>query len=112
MDPKELNILGDPSNGSSYPDVNVDDIKRMAIFPPIGIARVGDSDIDCFLAPEVHGRTSPPEGLKVGSEVRCPMFPRPPTYPITRSPYDLQFKFRDAQQKLRRQVLPSINVKG
>lgn len=73
----KLNILGDPSMSGTYPDVEVDDIKRIAIFPPIGIARVGDSDIECFLAPEVPGRTSPPEGLKVGSEVRCPMFPRP-----------------------------------
>jgi len=77
MAPRKLNILGDPSEKSTYEAFEPDAISRMAIFPPIGIARVGDSDIECFLAPEVPGRTSPPDGLKVGSEVHCPMFPRP-----------------------------------
>ena len=84
----KLNILGDPSEGTGASDYPVEDgsIMHMAIFPPIGIARVGDSDTECFLAPEVPGRTSPPEGL--------------------------QSKFRDVHQKLRRQVPLSINVKG
>lgn len=83
-----LTILGDPSEGMKKEDYELKPgtITRIAIFPPIGIARVGDSDIECFLAPEVPGRTSPPG--------------------------DVSFKFRDTHQKLRRQVLPSINVKG
>lgn len=74
----KLEILGDPSKGSEYPAPS-GAIDHMAIFPPIGIARVGDSDSECFLAPEVPGHTSPPEGLKSksGTEVHCPMFPRP-----------------------------------
>lgn len=80
-----LKILNDPSEGTSafdYP-VGPGTITRIAIFPPIGIARVGDSDIECFLAPEVPGHTSPPVD-----------------------------KFRDANQKLRRQVPPSIDAKS
>jgi len=114
MPPLALTILGDPSVGLPYADVKIDDIKRMAIFPPIGIARVGDSDKECFLAPEVPGHTSPPEGLRVdGSQVCSLMFPRPQHTRSHAPPYDLQeFKFRDAHQKLRRQVPPSINLKS
>ena len=71
----KLEILSDPSKGSEYPDPT-GTIKRLAIFPPIGIARIGDSECECFLAPEVPGRTSPPE-TEDGSEVRCLMFPCP-----------------------------------
>jgi len=61
-----LRILGDPSEAVDYyPPVDHNKIVRLEIFPPIGIARVGDSEIECFLAPEVPGRTNPPNGLRV-----------------------------------------------
>ena len=54
--------LYDPSAGSSYPDVDVKKISYVEIFPPIGVARVGNSGsknglrsgpVDYFLAPEL-----------------------------------------------------------
>lgn len=103
----KLTILPDPSDDHNYTAFNTA-IDHIGIFPPIGIARVGDSDLDCFLAPEVPGHTSPPVGLKTDDEVRCPLA----SSSATRSPCDLQFKFRDAKQKLRRQVPPPVNMKG
>jgi len=85
-----LVILGDPSANVVYLPVVADDIHRVEIFPPVGIARVGDSEIECFLAPEVPGSTSPPVGLLVQ--------PVPPGAPR-------EFKFRDTHQKLRRQAV-------
>ncbi|KIJ96017.1 hypothetical protein K443DRAFT_682616 [Laccaria amethystina LaAM-08-1] len=80
-----LHILGDPSAAADYPPVDHNQIVRLEIFPPIGIARVGDSEIECFLAPEVPGRTYPPNGLRVSD--------------------GQEFKFRDRHQKLRRQAV-------
>ena len=74
-----LHILGDPSTAAHYPPVDHHKIVRLEIFPPIGIARVGDSETECFLAPEVPGRTYPPNGLRVGpnGQVCSSVFPRP-----------------------------------
>ena len=81
-----LTILGDPSKDSTYPAVT-GTISRVEIFPPIGIARVGDSDSECFLAPEVTGRTSPPEGLRVGTSQVCFLAPQHTrSHPPLRSP--------------------------
>ncbi|EDR13863.1 uncharacterized protein LACBIDRAFT_304964 [Laccaria bicolor S238N-H82] len=81
-----LHILSDPSTAAHYPPVDHNKIVRLEIFPPIGIARVGDSEIECFLAPEVPGRTYPPNGLRM-------------------RPNGQEFKFRDAHQRLRRQAV-------
>jgi hypothetical protein len=66
-----LHILGDPSAAADYPPVDHNQIVRLEIFPPIGIARVGDSEIECFLAPEVPGLTYPPNGLRVSDGQVC-----------------------------------------
>jgi hypothetical protein len=75
--------VDDPSKDSSYKSVNSRDIAAVEIFPPVGIARVGDSEKEYFFAPEVPGNISPPTPDK---------------------------KFRDDQQKIRRQVASSINL--
>lgn len=58
----------DPSKGYDYPDINSKDIAFVEIFPPVGIARAGnsgtsrgvrdDSDIDYFYTPEVPHQTA------------------------------------------------------
>jgi hypothetical protein len=75
----------DPSAGAEYPAVAVDENTVIEIFPPLGIARLGDSDTEYFLAPEVLGQTDPPTPDR---------------------------NFRDGEQKIRRQVpfLLSIHI--
>ena len=77
-----LKPVSDPSKGASYGRVNASDIFTLEIFPPVGIARLGDSDTEYFFAPEVPGTTSPPTP---------------------------DGNFRDNQQKIRRQVALSID---
>lgn len=67
----------DPSEDSSYKSVTAGDIATLEIFPPVGIARLGDSDKEYFFAPEVPGNISPPAP---------------------------DGNFRDDQQKIRRQA--------
>ncbi|KAF9504784.1 hypothetical protein BS47DRAFT_1401028 [Hydnum rufescens UP504] len=50
----------DPSKGASYNPVPADEIDALEIFPPVGIARLGDSEKEYFFAPEVPGNISPP----------------------------------------------------
>ncbi|KAF7792008.1 hypothetical protein EIP86_003035 [Pleurotus ostreatoroseus] len=59
----------DPSSGKTYPAINPQDIARIEIFPPVGIARVGDSgangagtEIQYFYGPEVPGIDDHPFG--------------------------------------------------
>ncbi|KZT69484.1 hypothetical protein DAEQUDRAFT_726433, partial [Daedalea quercina L-15889] len=63
----------DPSAGKTYPSINPKDIARVEIFPPVGIARVGDSgtsngerdpsiDVEYYYGPEVPGLTDHPFG--------------------------------------------------
>lgn len=77
----------DPSQGCTYPRVNPSDIAFVEIFPPVGIARVGDSgtlrgariperEIEYFYTPEVPNHVEPPP----------------------------DFKFRDKYQRIKRQV--------
>lgn len=76
----------DPSSQASYPSVVADDIAYVEIFPPIGIARVGNSGsqngardpknpIEAYLAPEL------PRAVPKVTE-----------------------KFRDTQSRVKRQV--------
>ncbi len=60
----------DPSAGKTYPHILPADIARVEIFPPVGIARVGDSGcntgstggIEYFYGPEVPGIDGHPFG--------------------------------------------------
>lgn len=63
----------DPSANATYHAIAPGEIAHVAIFPSIGIARVGDSgsvdgvrekgaDVQYYYAPEVPGGTDPPEG--------------------------------------------------
>ncbi|KAM5533429.1 hypothetical protein V8D89_012867 [Ganoderma adspersum] len=65
----------DPSAGKTYPNVDPSKIARLEIFPPIGVARVGDSgtwpngqpdpehpDIEYFYGPEAPGLNDHPFG--------------------------------------------------
>jgi L-Lysine epsilon oxidase N-terminal len=79
MPPKPI---GDPSEGASYSSVDASKIKALEIFPPVGIARLGDSEEEYFLAPEVPGNISPPTP---------------------------DGNFRDTYQGIRRQVVSSID---
>ncbi|KAI0027075.1 hypothetical protein K488DRAFT_81233 [Vararia minispora EC-137] len=74
--------LDDPSAGKKYPTIDLGKIRRFEIFPPIGVARVGDSgaedtEIEYYYGPEVPGITELP------SEA---------------------FKFRDAHYRIKRQA--------
>jgi len=69
--------VSDPSKGASYRDVTANQIAFLEIFPPVGIARLGDSDLEYFFAPEVPGGTDPPTP---------------------------DGNFRDSEQKIRRQA--------
>lgn len=79
-EPTKLSLVqhGDPSADATYNPISLSDIAYVEIFPPVGIARFGDSENEYFLAPEVPGRTSPPAGID---------------------------KFRDSEQKIRRQAV-------
>ncbi|KAM6493633.1 hypothetical protein JOM56_009994 [Amanita muscaria] len=79
-EPTKLSLVqhGDPSADATYTHISLTDIAYVEIFPPVGIARFGDSENEYFLAPEVPGRTSPPAGID---------------------------KFRDSEQKIRRQAV-------
>ncbi|KIL59196.1 hypothetical protein M378DRAFT_1016847 [Amanita muscaria Koide BX008] len=79
-EPAKLSLVqhGDPSADATYNPISLTDIAYVEIFPPVGIARFGDSENEYFLAPEVPGRTSPPAGID---------------------------KFRDSEQKIRRQAV-------
>ena len=59
----------DPSASKTYPDIDPQDIAHIEIFPPVGIARVGDSgangagtEIQYFYGPEVPGIDDHPFG--------------------------------------------------
>lgn len=69
--PQAAQLADDPSQGCVYPKVNPRDIAFVEIFPPVGIARVGDSgtlrgeripgrDIEYFFTPEVPNHVDPP----------------------------------------------------
>jgi L-Lysine epsilon oxidase N-terminal len=73
----------DPSKNASYESVSVDEIDTLEIFPPVGIARLGDSEEEYFFAPEVPGNINPPTP---------------------------DGNFRDKHQKIRRQVVSSIDL--
>ena len=67
----------------NYPSVDVALIHTTAIFPPVGIARLGDSEDEYFIGPE----------LPMIIDARAPHPPTP------------DGKFRDAEGRIRRQVL-------
>lgn len=82
----------DPSAGKTYAIIHPSKISRLEIFPPIGVARVGDSgtwpngqpdpehpDIEYFYGPEAPGLDDHPFG-----------------------------SFRDSQRRIKRQVLHSV----
>jgi L-Lysine epsilon oxidase N-terminal len=79
MAPKAVD---DPSKDASYKSVTASDIHALEIYPPVGIARLGDSEKEYFFAPEVPGNIKPPTP---------------------------DGNFRDDQQKIRRQVSSSID---
>lgn len=74
----------DPSAGKTYPPVDPDKIASIQIYPPVGVARVGDSGVDIsptgelvddgeveyFYGPEVPGRTDFPWGTFRDSKLR------------------------------------------
>jgi hypothetical protein len=65
-----------------------DDIEFVEIFPPVGIARVGDSDDKYFFAPEIPGGTAP--------------IIEPPNDEPTAIE---EFRFRDDNHKIKRQAV-------
>jgi hypothetical protein len=73
----------DPSEDAVYKSISMRDVASLQIFPPVGIARLGDSETEYFFAPEVPGNISPPTPDR---------------------------NFRDPQQKIRRQVASSIDL--
>lgn len=75
--------LKDPTE---YDDVNIEDIEYVEIFPPIGVARLGDSTKEYFLGPE----------LPVDNDNRANNHPTEDN------------KFRDDDGNIRRQVSPSV----
>ncbi|KIK63444.1 hypothetical protein GYMLUDRAFT_163033 [Collybiopsis luxurians FD-317 M1] len=52
----------DPSKSKTYLDIKASDIHHIEIFPPIGIARVGDAKEEYYYAPEVPGLDDHPFG--------------------------------------------------
>jgi L-Lysine epsilon oxidase N-terminal len=73
--------VDDPSQNSTYAAVTTRSIASLEIFPPVGVARLGDSEKEYFFAPEVPGNINPPTP---------------------------DGNFRDDKQKIRRQVASSI----
>lgn len=45
----------DPSANQKYLPIDPTTVKRVEIFPPFGIARVGDSEDEYYYGPEVPG---------------------------------------------------------
>lgn len=70
-----------------YPPVKSSDIKFVEIFPPIGVARLGDSTKEYFLGPE----------LPIDNDERANIIPTEDN------------RFRDDEGNIRRQVSPSVN---
>ncbi|KXN83050.1 hypothetical protein AN958_01872 [Leucoagaricus sp. SymC.cos] len=79
-EPQKLCLVGDgdPSNGARDAHIPADRIEYVENFPPVGIVRFGDPGKEYFLAPEVPGHTNPPAGIN---------------------------RFRDSEQKIRRQAV-------
>ena len=69
-----------PYDWSIRDPVDVNSIRTIAIFPPLGIARLGDSTTQFFIGPEL-----PRDNID--------------------GPYKPIVKFRDPNQRIRRQVL-------
>lgn len=91
----------DPSAGKTYQTINRNQISRVEIFPPVGIARVGDSGVSVDnIAP--GAKPQPNDGSKIqyyyGPEV--PGQDAPPTDPDHPSEYI----FRDEDGGIKRQV--------